>query len=372
MKKKFILLLIIMLFPMIIYAQDVDKMTITGSNSAYMNKELSLTFNISFTGLDKTKTDGYGIGGYSYQLDFDDSIFVPISIKKSDFFTTNIYKDEYGKYHVVGTINKNNKSTNKCADNVLYCSNISDTITFGVKSTKSKKSTIKFFSASTYLYKVNSELKDTDRMIIDSIKDIQKDITISKSNSKSVNTNNIATTIKSTSIESMVESKVQNYKVLSDSKSNNYLSSLEIEEYPISFDKHLLTYDITVSRVVNSLNIKAVSENEKATVTIIGADDLKKNDYVVSIKVVAEDKSEKVYKINISKEIDEDEEEVQIETKEDIKEFVDTVKKKIDDKTIKMLSIIGVCLLGIIVFVLIVKFITNRRLDKKLKDFDKF
>ena len=370
MKKKIILFLIIMVFPFFVYAQDVDKMTISGSNSAYTNKEISLTFNISFTGIDKKSTDGYGIGGYSYQLEFDDNIFVPISIKKSDYFNTSIYKDEYGKYHVVGTINKNNKSSNKCSDNVLYCNNISDTITFGVKSTKSKKSTIKMFASSSYLYKVGSSLTDTDRMIIDSIKDIQKEITISKSTSKSVNTNNIATNIKTTSIESMIESKVQNYKVVSDSKSNNYLKSLEVDGYPISFDKHLLSYEITVGSYVNSLIVKAEGENEKSTITISGNDDLRKNNYTVSIKVVAEDKSEKIYKINVVK--DENEEEQEIETKEDIKKLAKSVKSKINAKTIKILEIIGVCLLGIIAFVVIVKVITNRKLDKKLNDFDKF
>ena len=47
-------------------------------------------------------------------------------------------------------------------------------------------------------------------------------------------------------------------------------------------------------------------------------------------------------------------------------------KSKFDEKTVKILAIIGICLLGIIVFVVIVKIITNRRLDKKLNDFDKF
>ena len=65
--------------------------------------------------------------------------------------------------------------------------------------------------------------------------------------SQSVNTNNIATTIKSTSIESMVESKVQNYKVLSDSKSNNYLSSLEIEGFDLNSNSTVL--DVNASDI---------------------------------------------------------------------------------------------------------------------------
>ena len=368
--KKILIFLLVMIFPVFIFAQDIKEITIDGDSKIKTNKETSLTFKINFEGLGEE--DGYGIGGYSYQLEFDDNILVPISIKKSDFFNTNIYKDEKGKYFVVGTINKNNKSTNKCSDNVLYCSNINDTITFGVKNTKLSKTTIKLYSSSVYLYKVGSELADTDRMIIDSIKDINKSLTISKSSSKSVNTNNISTIINSKNLERMIESKVQNYKDETDSKSNNYLSSLEIEGYTISFDKHLLSYDIEVPTDVNSLVINATSENEKATISIIGNDSLEENNNLVIIKVIAEDKSEKEYKINVQREQKVEEEVQELETKEDIKKYVETVKKKIDDKTIKIIKIVGICLLGIIVFVIIVKLITNRRLDKKIKNFDEF
>lgn len=372
MKKKFILFLIVFIFPIFVYAQDVEKMTIGGSDKAYINKELTLTFNVAFKGIDKKSKDGYGIGGYSYQLDFDDNILVPISVKKSDYFNVNIYKDEKSRYHVVGTINKNNKSPNKCSDNALYCNNITDTVTFAVKSTKTKKTTVKFYASSIYLYKVGSELTDTDRLIIDSIKNVQKDLTITKSSSKSVNTNNISTSIKTTNIESMIESKVQNYKMVSDSKGNNYLKSLTIEDYPVSFDKHLLSYDITVPSKINTLNITAVPESEKATYTVIGADDLKKNEYVVSIIVKAEDKSEKTYKINVQREIDEDEEEQEIATKEDIKKYAESVKSKISDKTLKIIKIVGACLFAIIILIVIIKLLLNRKLDKKLKEFDKF
>ena len=368
--KKILIFLLVMIFPVFVFAQDIKEITIDGSSKISTNKETSLTFKINFTGLGEE--DGYGIGGYSYQLDFDDNVLVPISVKKNDFFNTNIYKDEKGKYYVVGTINKNNKSTNRCNDNVLYCSNISDTITFGVKNTKLSKTTIKLFSSSIYLYKVGSELTDTDRLIIDSIKDINKSLTISKSSSKSVNTNNISTSIQSKNLERMIESKVQNYKVETDSKSNNYLSNLEIEGYTISFDKHLLSYDLEVPYDVNSLTINATSENENATVSIIGNDNLEENNYLVIVKVIAEDKSEKEYKINIQKEEKVEEEQQELETTEDIKKYVETVKKKIDDKTIKTIKIVGVCLLGIIVFVIIVKLITNRKLDKKIENFDDF
>ncbi len=372
--KKIIIVLLIMFFPIFIYAQEIEKVDITVPSKASINSNISVSFDLTFSGLNAKSTNGYGIGGYTFQLDFDDTVLVPASIEKNEFFNINLYKDENKKYHVIATINKDNKSKKKCADNVLYCSNIKNTIVFNVKSTSLTKTNIKVFAVSAYLYKVNSELKDTDRLIIDSIKDVNKDIKIVKSNLKSSNTKNISSKIQTKEIEKTVESRVQDYKILSDSKSNNYLSALEIEGYDISFDKHILTYDLSVNTDVSNIVIKATSENEKAKIEIKGNDDLNQKENIVEIIVTAEDKSKKTYKINVIKESQNEEEIPQeIETKEDIKNLYNDIKKKLENKeTIKLLEIIGVILFGIIVFVVIVKVIMNRKLNKKIKKFEDF
>ena len=59
-------------------------------------------------------------------------------------------------------------------------------------------------------------------------------------------------------------------------------------------------------------------------------------------------------------------------TNEDVKAFVSGFKGKINAKTIKTLEIVGVCLLGVILLIVIIKAILNRKLNKKLKDFDEF
>ena len=369
MKKKLIIILLLVIFPLFIRAEEVNKIFISGASETNVGDDIELSFNITYKGLNKKSNDGYGIGGYTYQLDFDDEVLVPKSIKSNEFFTTKIYKDENSKYHVIASINKDNKSKNKCNDNVLYCSDVKDTITFSVKQKKDSKTLIKLFASSTYFYKIGSDLSDENQIINDTVQKVSKSIKIGDKKSKSVSTKSIATSIKSSNIEKTVLVALKDYKLLADEKNNNNLSSLVIEGYDIVFDKHMLSYDINIPSDVNTLGVSATSENENATVEIIGNDDLKSNNYVVSVIVTAIDSSKKIYRINAILEKKEEVEE-ELETNEDIKNFVSSVKNKIDDKTIKILEIIGVSLLGLIVLVAIIKFITNRKLNKKLDNFD--
>ena len=369
MKKKLVIILFLFLFPLFLKAEEVNKIFISGVGEANVGSDIELSFNITYKGLDKKSNDGYGIGGYTYQLDFDDEVLVPKSIKSNEFFTTKLYKDENNKYHVIATINKDNKSKNKCNDNVLYCSDVKDTITFSVKQKKDSKALIKLFASSTYFYKIGSDLSDENKIINDTVQKVSKSIKISDKKAKSISTKNIATSIKSSNIEKTVKVALQDYKSFTDEKSNNNLSSLEIEGYDIVFDKHMLSYDINIPIDINSLGVSATCENENAKVEIEGNDDLKSNNYVVSVIVTAEDNSKKIYRINAILEKKEEVEE-ELETNEDIKNFVSSVKNKINDKTIKIIEIVGVSLLGLIVLVVIIKFITNRKLNKKLDNFD--
>ena len=367
MKKKFIIFLLLLVFPLFIRALEVDKILISGSKEASINKKIDLTFSVTYKGLDKKSTKGYGIGGYTYQLDFDDNIFIPVSIKEDDFFDKKVYKDENNKYHVIATIKADNNSKNKCADDTLYCADVKDVITFSVKETKETKSTVKVYASSTYLYKVSSELNDTDRMIMDSIQNVTKEIKLVKSNAKSTDVTNIAKTITSGSIEKTVTAELNNYKQLNDLKSDNNLSKLEIEGYSIDFDKHLLTYDVNVPYDVNSLNVIAESESKTASVSITGNDNLIDSNHEINITVTSEDGNKKTYKINVLTNNEDDE---RLETSEDVKAFVSGMKGKINAKTIKILEIVGACLLGLILIIVVIKVVSNKKLDKKLDDLD--
>ncbi len=84
--------------------------------------------------------------------------------------------------------------------------------------------------------------------------------------------------------------------------SNNYLKTLEIEGYEITFDKETLEYKIKVKSDVTSLDIKAIPESNKSRVEITGNEKFKKGNNTVTITVTAEDGSTREYKITVDKE----------------------------------------------------------------------
>lgn len=79
--------------------------------------------------------------------------------------------------------------------------------------------------------------------------------------------------------------------------SNTLLALLKVEGYDLKFDSNIIDYKLVV-KDDKSLNIKALAEDEKSTVKIVGNEEIKNND-VIEIRVIAEDGSLEVYKINI-------------------------------------------------------------------------
>lgn len=81
---------------------------------------------------------------------------------------------------------------------------------------------------------------------------------------------------------------------------NNYLKSLEIEDYEIDFDKNKLSYELTVENK-NSLEIKAIPEDARSRVEITGNENFKEGKNVVVITVFAENGSTREYKVIVNK-----------------------------------------------------------------------
>lgn len=86
-------------------------------------------------------------------------------------------------------------------------------------------------------------------------------------------------------------------------ESNNYLSSLSVNGYEIepSFCKTNSTYFITVDDSVTTLEINATTEDENATISIYGNEDLQDGENKVLISVTAENGNVRTYRIYVSK-----------------------------------------------------------------------
>lgn len=97
---------------------------------------------------------------------------------------------------------------------------------------------------------------------------------------------------------------VESYNMTGSELSNTNLETLAIEGvllYP-PFDTNITNYNIIIPNDVENINLLAIPENEKATVNVIGKDDLKEGENKITITVIAEDGfTKKVYIINAHK-----------------------------------------------------------------------
>ena len=151
--------------------------------------------------------------------------------------------------------------------------------------------------------------------------------------------------------------------VLAAASSNKDLKELTVENHEIYFNSERTKYKVVVDKDENTLKINAVKADSKAKVKIVGADDLKANDYKVTITVTAQNGTTKDYTI---------EAEVKKEIKEEKNEdFFEGIKKWWESLGIQNEVIIGVAI-GIVVFFLLI-FIIKKIRDKKIdKTMDKF
>lgn len=81
--------------------------------------------------------------------------------------------------------------------------------------------------------------------------------------------------------------------------SNNTLSELNVDNYNIKFNKDTLEYFLEVEYEIEKINIVGKPESEKASLDGLGEKELAVGENIFTIKVTAEDKSVKEYKIKI-------------------------------------------------------------------------
>ena len=89
-----------------------------------------------------------------------------------------------------------------------------------------------------------------------------------------------------------------------DDKSNdNTLKSLDVSGYTLTpgFDPNTLTYSITVANTVTGLNVNALANNDKASVSISGNTNFQVGMNTIYIKVTAENGEIKTYTVNVKR-----------------------------------------------------------------------
>lgn len=145
----------------------------------------------------------------------------------------------------------------------------------------------------------------------------------------------------------------ENNKVEQPKSSNNYLSSITLSSGNIDFKKDVLTYDIIVSYEVSNIEIKANLEDKKATITGVGKHNLNVGSNTIKLTIKAEDKTERTYTLNISRE----EEDIVVNEEENIQEDVEIKEESIEKENnhIILITIISILVLGGIIIIIVRK-----------------
>lgn len=324
---------------------------------------------LSFTGVSPKDQNSFGIGGVVFDLEYDDSVFKIIEVNASGFNSELI--EENGEYAITSAISGEDLLSNSCLDNLLYCGEYGASITFYVKDTDKESATIKINEVAIIGWQLTNGQRDSylekDMQTYTSKVNKMTTITIKKETIK----NEEPTTITKTTTEDKKESTITNAidkkieqndnsidtNIDNTKSNNNYLSKLEIDDYPIDFYKRTNEYNIEVNKGLNKLLVTAELEDKSALLEIIGADNLKANNNQVKVVVTAENGSKNTYIINVSYEDD---------TKKKSLSDINIIKK-IKDFFLdnKMYIFIG---MGVILLIIIIGIVINKISDNKLGD----
>lgn len=364
--KKIAFLLSILLFPLIINAStaSIKSISIMGTDAASVGSEFSESFKVNFLNIKKGTDDTLGIWLVGFEIVYDEDAFIIESISSDgNVWASTVYKQN-GKTYVISQFN-NDPYHNVCSDGILYCADYIVTLKFYVKDTTKTSSTIKMRDVEAGVFQVsgslNAEYDVSDMIELNYPNETSMTIKINKPTNATVKEPKSIITNKPTTKKPKATTKktTTNKKTTTASKvksTNNELKSLIISGYPFEFVKDTKTYYISVPDEVTLLDIEAKPEDTKATVEIIGANDLKANDGKVLINVKAENGDVNTYTIVIK-----DQEEENDET--GIFDFRVTKKQTI------IAGIVIGSLLLIIIISCIAKSIGDRKIDKKLDSY---
>lgn len=373
-KVLFLLTTLLFLIPISTYASDV-KITgfdINGKDSVVMGEKITLSFKIKVSGLEK-KSNSLGMLYAGFKIDFDPNVLVPVDIDSpgfdSDFYTESTNSSNY---YIVG-IAKDDTSYNKdCVYGSLFCGDYQVTVPFyarNVVGEEPAKITISEIEIGILDMVEDREYTVDDVEIITSDITKTKEIKLLESSVKvepppasiveSSKPKTTTATKKKTNKSSSSTSSTTTSSTNKNSKksSNNNLKSLTIDDYKIDFKKDQHLYSIDLVNNANKLVVKATTEDKKATYKIIGADDLKKNDYKVKIEVIAENGDKSTYSITAYQQEDK---------KDEKKKFLANLNIKKDD-LIKY-GIIGGAILLVIIIISLIIHRKDHKLEKSLDE----
>ncbi|MDE5587283.1 MAG: cadherin-like beta sandwich domain-containing protein [Bacilli bacterium] len=391
MKKLVIIILsILIIVPFKVYAASpsVSNVSIVSVEEASIGESVKVNMKVTLSGVGTGGEEDYVVVGILYGIVYDDSLLTAINMVQEDWPVAFVADDETGVGLPMNVYTK--ASAAGCRDG-KYCTTASMPINFFInKSTASSASIqvsqigliyVKSSDLDRYLQAMeNDDDTGVEDYIFTFVQNVSstKTIRIKQTNNENIQappikmeenkvqapvSSEIKGSVKTENAPSVNPSGSQNSNT--ETKSNNkYLSSLQIENYNLSFDKDIHEYDLEIENGVNSLNITATVEDARATYQIIGAEDLVANNNQVTIEVTAENGEKSIYTITTKVKENDD---VSLSSKKEKKDK----KKKSFEFSIKLEKehfIIGGVGFVLLLIILLIRKLKDRKIDKALKN----
>ncbi len=360
--KKFLLFFVMLFMPSFVMAADITSINMTSSYTDIKVGDLaSVDVKISYSDVTKGVNSGYGVSEIVYKLKFDEDVLVPTAIETPGFDSAIVkLTGDYYVYSQVGEL----ANTNKCYDQILYCDTYKAKITFFVKVTDKTSSKITIHDTEVTFFEVAKD--DGEPLEISKLSLANVTFNISKNSGTTVEEPKAITEFtkpEENTSKSSINSDTPKVEVTDSDKSpDNFLSKLYIKGYNLDFYKRTNDYELEVEKGVNSLEIEALLSDKRATLEIVGADNLKANNNTITITVTAENGSKNVYTIKVKEETDSE-----VKMLSDISLLAKTSNLYKEYKLYIFIG--GGILLVIVIIATIINKVNDNKLDRKLDNF---
>ena len=362
MKKILVLVLFMMVsIPSIVSAASIKSVTVNGNDEIIVGEAYTLTVNINFDGISKNDVNSKGVAGVVFDFEYDLNEIGVIQLKSMSPAFKSMFTKE-GKQVLLASVLDDVDPQNVCTDGVLYCSDYQMEIYLqSYDALVNKNVKVKINEVQVILFDQITE--DTD---LNNIGKTATTLTYHPNIVKEMKVKKGDTTVPKAPVTTMPITEMPNTKKIQITttkkvlNNNSNLSNLIIDGYNIDFKKDKKEYSISVLDNVNSLNINAIPENNKAKVNIVGNNDLKANNDIVTIEVTSESGRKNTYTIKINR-----------QATTTTKATKDKKKKNNIDKK-KLIQIACIVVPIIVLLIIIVSVISIVKRVKLNKQIDKF
>lgn len=311
----------------------------TVNNNANIGDEITAKVNVNNVNVDSSNIGICGVGGnISFDSDYLEFISATgmsspyaVSVNKNnnykfagiDFTLSNGFSSATDiitlKFKTLKTgsttLSLANVLLNDCNNNKLSVTPVSKTITIGTPVIKDSNNYLSALSITDYTispaFNKNTTSysltvpNDVSSVTVNATKESAKaTLTGTGNKNLSVGANNISVVVTAENGNKRTYTITVTRQSASQKSSDNSLKDLSVLGYTLSpaFSKDNLDYTLKVPNDATKIDVKAIANNEKSSVKIVGNTDLKVGNNVVAVEVTAEDGSKKTYKITVTRE----------------------------------------------------------------------